>query len=83
MKLSDYLAAERGRVTALAAALGVSRPYVSMMANGVRTVSPPIAVRIELATGGAVRRQDLRPDWRDIWPELDGAATAAPAAEAA
>lgn len=37
---------------------------------------------IEAATGGAVRRWDLRPDdWDRIWPELIGQA-GAPAVEA-
>jgi DNA-binding transcriptional regulator YdaS (Cro superfamily) len=40
------------------------------MAGGVRAVSPANAVRIERATNGVVRRQDLRADWPDIWPEL-------------
>lgn len=35
-----------------------------------RRPSPAYCAAIEAATGGAVRRQDLRDDWRDIWPEL-------------
>lgn len=32
---------------------------------------PEYCVGLELATGGVVRRQDLRPDdWQRIWPEL-------------
>jgi len=33
-----------------------------------------LAVQLEAATDGAVRRWDLRPDdWHRIWPELIGA----------
>lgn len=36
-----------------------------------RLPSPANCVAIERATGGAVTRQDLRPqDWHLIWPEL-------------
>ena len=54
--------------------------------TGFRGVSPSPAycVAIERATDGAVKRQDLRDDWQDIWPELLAPAPAAPApAEAA
>lgn len=38
-----------------------------------RMPSPENAVAIERATGGVVRRWDLRPDdWARIWPELIG-----------
>ena len=70
MKLQTYLKAEKGRVTALAAAIGVSIPFVSQMGSGLRQVPGRLAVRIEQATRGAVRRQDLRDDWRELWPEL-------------
>lgn len=70
MKLDEYLAVKRGRATALAGAIGRSRAFVSQMASGARTVSERVAVRIERATGGEVRRQDLRADWRELWPEL-------------
>jgi DNA-binding transcriptional regulator YdaS (Cro superfamily) len=36
-----------------------------------RVPGPRYCVAIEKATGGVVRRQDLRAkDWREIWPEL-------------
>lgn len=45
------------------------------VAYGYRTCSPELAVSIEQATGGAVTRQELRPnDWMRIWPELVKAA---------
>lgn len=38
-----------------------------------RIPGPENCVAIERATGGAVRRWDLRPDdWHRIWPELIG-----------
>lgn len=71
MKLSKYLAAERGRAAALATAIGRASAFVSQMASGARTVSPATAVMIERATEGAVSRRDLRPhDWHLVWPEL-------------
>lgn len=40
---------------------------------GYRPVPLAKCTGIELATGGAVTRKDLRPvDWITIWPELDG-----------
>lgn len=43
-----------------------------------RVPSPANCVAIERATDGAVTRRDLRPDdWRDIWPELAEAGSAA------
>lgn len=38
-----------------------------------KSCGPKLAVLLERATGGAVRRWDLRPaDWHLIWPELVG-----------
>jgi DNA-binding transcriptional regulator YdaS (Cro superfamily) len=43
-------------------------------AYGDRAPSPENCVGLELATGGAISRKDLRPDdWWLLWPELDGA----------
>jgi len=36
-----------------------------------QALGPALCVQIELASGGQVRRADLRSDWRSIWPELD------------
>lgn len=58
----------------LADLLGIAEQYLYQILSGRRTPDPVLAVRIEQATAGAVRRQDLRPnDWRDIWPELKDA----------
>jgi DNA-binding transcriptional regulator YdaS (Cro superfamily) len=72
MDLKTYIAAERGRATALAAKLGVSPSYLSQLVNGQSPISPERCVDIWRATDGEVTRQDLRPDdWARIWPELD------------
>lgn len=74
MNLADYLAGDRGRCAAVARSVGVAAAWLSQMASRARPVPPHIAPRIEVATGGAVRRWDLRPaDWCQIWPELVGA----------
>lgn len=71
MDLKTYISAERGRAAALAADLGVSPSYLSQMANGQAPISPERCVEIWQKTGGAVTRQDLKPnDWPRIWPEL-------------
>ena len=74
MKLSDYLAGERGRAARLSRSVGQSSAYLSQMAAGLRPVRPDVAVAIEQATRREVTRWDLRPvDWHRIWPELIGA----------
>lgn len=35
-----------------------------------KTCSPKLALALERATHGAVRRAHLRPDYREIWPDL-------------
>lgn len=73
MNLADYLSAERGRAAKVAAALRCSPAFISQMANAGRGVPAERCAAIERATGGAVRRWDLRPaDWHLIWPELAG-----------
>lgn len=43
------------------------------MKAGTRPVPPDVAVAIERASDGAVRRWDLREaDWYRIWPEIIG-----------
>lgn len=74
MELGIYLAGERGRLAAVAAAAGLSPSFLSQVANGRRGAPAERCVQIEEATGRAVRRWDLRPDdWHRIWPELIGA----------
>lgn len=57
-----------GSLSKLASILGVSVQVVSNWRE--RGVPIERCVAIENATGGAITRRDLRPDWRDIWPEL-------------
>lgn len=75
MKLSEYVA-EHGRKSELARAIdaGPGGPQlVYQWASGVRAVPIERCVPIERATGGQVRRWDLRPnDWHELWPELIG-----------
>lgn len=79
MHLKTYIQAARGNGIALAQALGIPPSYLSQMANADRAVTPERASKIEAATGGAVRRWDVRPtDWHLIWPELVGAEGAPP-----
>lgn len=54
----------------LLAQTGTTRSYLTAIAYGYKTAGPEIAVAVELATQGAVTRQDLRGDWLAIWPEL-------------
>ncbi|OZI79888.1 transcriptional regulator [Bordetella genomosp. 2] len=71
MTLSDYLKAERGRLAALARAIGAPISNMSDWASGRRPVPIERCPDIERATAGAVTRRDLRPDdWERIWPEL-------------
>lgn len=70
MRLKEYLTAERGRYTQMAAFLNVSRGFVSMMANQKKPVPIKAALKIEKFTGGAVSRKDLVSNWNEIWPEL-------------
>ncbi len=79
MKLGEFLERERGRAASLARSLKVAPSYLSQLARGNRPVPPDRASAIESATGGIVRRWDLRPhDWWLIWPELIGAEGAPP-----
>lgn len=79
MKLSDYLAAERGRCARVARGALLAPAFLSQIANGLRPAPAEKCVAIEAATESAVRRWDLRPgDWFRIWPELIGAEGAPP-----
>lgn len=68
--LKTYLDQERGNSGRLARQIGVSSSFLTQVATGQRPCPPKVAVRIETALDGRIKRQDLLPDWRDIWPEL-------------
>lgn len=70
MQLTEYLKGGRGRAASLARAVGVKATQITKWVNGERPVPPKRCVRIEEATGGLVRRQELRDDWQEQWPEL-------------
>ncbi len=73
MNLKTYVDKERGRASAIAAAIGVNPVMVSQWTTGVKQVPVERCYPIEAATGHAVMRWDLRPgDWHRIWPELIG-----------
>jgi len=81
----DTAAEACGTLTKLASALNVSpQVVVNWRARGVPMER---CADLETASGGAVRRWDLRPDdWYRIWPELigiDGAPVAPSAAKQA
>lgn len=40
---------------------------------GLKSCATDLAVRIEMRSGGKVTRPELRPDWRNHWPELAAA----------
>ena len=87
MTLREYLdSLPRGGLATLAAAVERSTVYVLQLAarQDGRAAAPELAVRIEQATGGQVKRWDLRPDdWHRIWPELIAADGAPKVPEAA
>lgn len=75
IKLKTWLAAERGRGVALAAALGVPGSFVTKMASGEKTIPVDHMAAIEAFTSGEVTRQEMHPTgWQRIWPELATAA---------
>ena len=68
MKLADYIKAERGNGSRLAAALDVALSYLSQMASGHRPVPPAMCPEIERLTNGQVRCEELNDsvDWAAI-----------------
>lgn len=71
MRLSDYLAQKRGRLSDLSRQIGAPISNMSDWASGRRPVPVERCADIERGTGGVVTRRDLRPDDRQrIWPEL-------------
>nr|WP_258397378.1 helix-turn-helix domain-containing protein [Paraburkholderia unamae] len=56
---------------------GTTYAFLRNVMYGQRIAGEKLCVRIERESGGAVTRQDLRRDWREIWPELDPSLRAA------
>jgi len=73
MKLRAYLdSLPRGGVAEFAGRIGISAVYLSQLAaeQDARVPSEKLCVKIERESRGAVPRQEQRPDWKEIWPEL-------------
>lgn len=72
MDLNTYLSRDDAIGAAdLARHVGASPALVYQWRTGRRPVPVKWCAAIEKATGGAVTRQDLRPDdYWEIWPEL-------------
>jgi DNA-binding transcriptional regulator YdaS (Cro superfamily) len=61
-------------LAAFASRCDTSVGHLRNIGYGYKPCAPALAVSIEQASDGAVRRWDLRPtDWHRIWPELKGA----------
>ena len=62
MELREYLDQGHASASQIGEACGVRVQTIGRVANGRRDASPQLAIRVERATGGAVTRQELRPD---------------------
>lgn len=63
MKLTDYLNQNyRGRKAEFAARVPVACQYLSQIASGFRLPSERVSIQIEMASGGEVKKEELRPD---------------------
>lgn len=74
MDLRAYLdGLPKGGVAAFAEQIGVGRVYLSQLAarQDNRVPSEKLCVVIERESQRQVTRQELRADWKEIWPELD------------
>ena len=70
MKLKDYFSGD-ATIAELSRLVEKSASFLWQIADGRRSCSPVLALKIEQATNGEVTRKDLRPDdWHLIWPEL-------------
>lgn len=84
--LSEFLKSlPHGGRRKFAKAIGCSVVHLSQLAErrDGREPSPKLAVRIEIESGFVVRRQDLRSDWAEQWPELAGEVSGLHAAQCA
>jgi DNA-binding transcriptional regulator YdaS (Cro superfamily) len=63
MTLTDFFTKkEHGAKSEMAAALGISRTWLSQIINGSRLPSPALSIDIEKYTKGKVSRKVLRQD---------------------
>lgn len=70
MDLKDWVRAERGRAVRLGAAIGVHPVLIRQWSGQERPIPVRHMAAIELATGGAVTREEMCEDWARVWPEL-------------
>lgn len=68
MNLAEYLEDTKTSQDAFAEKLGVTQGLVWQWLSGRTRITPERAKQIELATGGAVSRRELRPDVFDEAP---------------
>lgn len=54
----------------LATRCEIEEQYLYQILTGRRIPSPDLCVKLERESFGRLMRWHLRPDWRDIWPEL-------------
>jgi DNA-binding transcriptional regulator YdaS (Cro superfamily) len=64
--LKSYLNEKRGRASDLCAATGISPGWLSQMKLGVRDIPITDAIKIERATGGAVKCETMCPEYGDL-----------------
>jgi DNA-binding transcriptional regulator YdaS (Cro superfamily) len=64
--------------------MGVTPSFLTQLTTSKNRRPIPIkrCVQIEICTGGRVTRQEMRADWREIWPELAAMEAAAGASRA-
>ena len=63
MTLQEYFSTEpRGAKIEMARHLGITAEWMSKMIAGKAVISAALALKVEQATQGLVKRKDLRPD---------------------
>ena len=63
MPLQEYFSTEpRGAKIEMARHLGITAEWMSKMIAGKAVISAALALKVEQATQGLVKRKDLRPD---------------------
>lgn len=72
-EIATYIASNKIKQSALAAALGVSRGYLSELVGGTKRPSLELAVAIERATNGAVPATSWVPEPAPVTPSEDAA----------
>lgn len=71
MTLEQFLKDSDQTAAAFAMKIGAPPSTVTRWLRGERRVSPEMAIKIEAATNGKIRRHLLRPD---LWPSKERAA---------